>query len=157
MQEPETIIVVGYTPTALGRAAVREAVVEAKRRQARVHVVNTSRGDAYVDHNLAESDQLADLDRWLEESDVPHDVVQHVGRAEPAEEILRAVEETRAALVVIGVRRRTAVAKFLLGSTAQRVLLEAPCPVLAVKSTASDEAEELSGDAVRDQTASGGW
>ena len=38
-----------------------------------------------------------------------------------------------AELVVIGMRHRTAVGKFLLGSTAQRILLDTPCPVLSVK------------------------
>jgi nucleotide-binding universal stress UspA family protein len=38
-----------------------------------------------------------------------------------------------AALVVVGTRHRSAVCKFLLGSTAQRLVLEAACPVLVVK------------------------
>lgn len=131
--EARATLVVGFTPTGPGRAAVREAIAEARRRDAFVHVVNASRGDAYVDHTLAGADQLSELERLLTEAGVPHRVVQHVGRGEPAEEVLRAAGETGAALVVIGVRRRTPVGKFLLGSTAQRILLEAACPVLAVK------------------------
>ncbi len=130
---PELTIVVGYIPNELGAAAVRAAIDEARLRGAFLYVVNTSRGDAYVDHNLAEPDQLSEVDRMLTESGVPHQVVQRVGLGEPADEILDAVRETGAGLVVVGVRRRTPVGKLLLGSTAQRILLDAPCPVLAVK------------------------
>ena len=50
-----------------------------------------------------------------------------------AEELIRIAESTEADFIVIGLRRRSPVGKLLLGSNAQRVLLDAACPVLAVK------------------------
>ena len=126
-------IVVGYAPRAEGMAAVRAALEEARRRDGVLHVVNASSGDSYVDAGLAAPEQIEDLRRVLAESAVEHTVEQSVGRREPAEEILDAAARLSAVLVVIGLRRRTPVGKLLMGSTAQRVLLQASCPVLAVK------------------------
>ena len=52
---------------------------------------------------------------------------------DPAEELIAAADRTDAEFIVIGLRRRSPVGKLLLGSNAQRVLLDASCPVLAVK------------------------
>jgi len=52
---------------------------------------------------------------------------------EPAEDIIAVAQEVSADFIVIGLRRRSPVGKLILGSNAQRILLEAPCPVLAVK------------------------
>jgi nucleotide-binding universal stress UspA family protein len=49
--------------------------------------------------------------------------------------VLDAAEDHQADLIVIGLRRRTPVGKLFLGSTAQRIILEADCPVVAVKAT----------------------
>ena len=50
------------------------------------------------------------------------------------EDLIAVATELSAELIVIGLRRRTPVGKLILGSNAQRILLDAPCPVLAVKS-----------------------
>ena len=50
-----------------------------------------------------------------------------------AEDLLLVSGEVHAELIVIGLRRRTPVGKLILGSNAQRILLDAVCPVLAVK------------------------
>lgn len=53
---------------------------------------------------------------------------------EAAEDLLDVAAREDAELIVIGLRRRTPVGKLILGSNAQRILLDASCPVLAVKS-----------------------
>ncbi len=126
------VIVIGYAPAPPGEAALRHGLQEARLRAARVVVVNSSRGDAFVDKRFAQGDDLARLESALEESDVPWTLRQPVRGQDAAEEILAAAQESRADLIVLGLRRRTPVGKLLLGSTAQRVLLGAPCPVLSV-------------------------
>ena len=126
-------VVVGYVPTREGETALDHAMSEARSRGARLVVVNTSRGDALVDERYVDDDQLASLRAKLADSGVDHVVVHTMRGRDASEEILAVAEERRAQLVVIGLRRRSPVGKLLLGSTAQRVLLDAPCPVLAVK------------------------
>ena len=53
---------------------------------------------------------------------------------DPADDLIRVADDVAADFIVIGLRRRSPVGKLILGSNAQRVLLDSPCPVLAVKS-----------------------
>ncbi len=133
-------IVVGYTPTPGGRAALMAAVHIAEERKRPLVVVNSSRGDALADPGFA---QPADLD-WasttLEEAGIEFSIRQFVRGREASEEVLDVVEEVDAELCVIGIRRRTAVSKMILGSNAHRILMDAPCPVLAVKAVGSRSA-----------------
>ena len=55
--------------------------------------------------------------------------IRHLVRGkEPAEDLIEAAESSHAELIVIGLRRRTPVGKLILGSNAQRILLDATCP-----------------------------
>lgn len=130
-------IVVGITPTPEGNAALEAAIVEARRRNTELLLVNTTRGDSVVDPHFVPEDALAALQQRLTGEGVPHRVHQVVVRREPAEEILAAATSTRAELIVLGLRHRTPVGKLIMGSTAQRVLLDADAPVLSVKAAAS--------------------
>jgi nucleotide-binding universal stress UspA family protein len=126
-------IVVGYTPTPAGRAALSTATTEARKSDRPLVVVNTSRGDALDDPAFA---QPADLD-WvratLEEAGVTFTIRQEVRGREAADELIDVLEEVGAELCVIGIRRRSAVGKMLLGSNAYRILMDSPCPVLTVR------------------------
>ena len=50
-----------------------------------------------------------------------------------ADDLIATAEEVGAQLVVLGLRQRSPVGKLILGANAQRVLFDAPCPVLTVK------------------------
>ncbi|MFC8615905.1 universal stress protein [Micromonospora purpureochromogenes] len=126
-------VLVGYVPSALGEAALRAAVEQARFRDEPVLVVNTSRGDAYVDPRFAQESDLARVVRELTADGVPHTVRQLVRGRDAAEEIVEIAEAEEISLVVIGIRHRTPVGKLIMGSTAQEILLRVPCPVLAVK------------------------
>jgi nucleotide-binding universal stress UspA family protein len=59
-----------------------------------------------------------------------------IGRSQlsdASDAVVQIAQENDARLLVLGLRRRTPVGKLIMGSLAQRILLEATCPVLAVK------------------------
>lgn len=128
-------VVVGHVATAEGEAALTRAVEEARLREARLVVVISHRGGNDLDdaeaHELETRD--AELVARLEPSGIDFEVRRLVRGFEPAEDLIGIAEATEAELIVIGLRRRSPVGKLLLGSNAQRILLDAPCAVLAVK------------------------
>jgi nucleotide-binding universal stress UspA family protein len=128
-------IVVGYVPKSEGRAALRRAVEEAQLRKAKVVIVNSHRGGRDFDPGdaLETEGQLQEVRDQLSESGVENEIRQLVRGMDPAEDLINVAEEVGAEFIVIGLRRRTPVGKLILGSNAQRVLLDATCPVLAVK------------------------
>ncbi len=128
-------VVVGYVPKSEGEAALAAAIDEARLRDAKLVVVNSHRGGSEFDNNAstqADRDMEAVRAR-LESAGVPFDLRQLVRGFEPAEDLISIAEANDAELIVIGLRRRSPVGKLILGSNAQRVLLDAHCPVLAVK------------------------
>lgn len=125
-------VVVGYVPNPYGEVALAAGVEEARRRGSAVVVVNATLGDAYVDQRFVGESAVPALRARLAALDVPAELRQSMG-ADVASLILDVAEETDADMVVIGLKPRSPVGKVLMGSVAQRVLLDAPCAVLAVK------------------------
>ena len=136
-------IVVGYVPKPEGHAALRRAAEEARLRNARLVVVNSHRGGREFDRDdaIESEEQLENVRRELRDAGVDHEVRQLVRGMDPADDLVNVAQDVDAEIIVIGLRRRSPVGKLILGSNAQRVLLDAPCPVLAVKADETDSGQ----------------
>lgn len=134
-----TTIVVGYTSTPEGDAALARAIDEARLRHARLEVVHSRKegGDRDAEDIQRYVDKLAEIDKQLAASGIDHATHDYIQGNSPSEDILTCARNSGAELIVIGLRHRTKTGKYLLGSVAQDVLLDSPCDVLAVRAEAS--------------------
>jgi hypothetical protein len=64
-----------------------------------------------------------------QEENIPCETIVHMG-GQPHEHIVREAKKREADLIVMGTQGRTGLKKLIIGSVAQRVLANAPCPVL---------------------------
>lgn len=128
-------IVVGYVSTKEGEAALERAFEECKLRKDNLVVIHSDRGGASLSGDAARKneDDLKAVRHRIDDAGIDGEVRGLVRGKEPAEDLIVVAEETDASLIIIGLRKRTPVGKLILGSNAQRVLLDAPCDVLAVK------------------------
>lgn len=109
-----------------GVAALRAGIAEASRRRLPLAVLVLNPGTT-VPETLA--GPLKDLPPGLAAPSVtfrPED-------AEPSDAILDTADAVDATLVVVGARKRSSEGTFVMGTTTQRVLLDAAAPVLVVK------------------------
>ncbi|MET0764835.1 MAG: universal stress protein [Blastococcus sp.] len=126
-------VLVGYVPTPEGDAAYAAALDEAKRRSEPLLLLNSPKSGAPVSADVAAEAAVRELTARAETSGVELQVQQAPHSGEIADEVLRVAQEADASVIVIGMRKRSPVGKLLMGSSAQRILLDADRPVLAVK------------------------
>ena len=126
-------IVVGFTPAPPGRAALAAALDQARKGSEPLVVVNSGRGETLDDPTFAQPADLEWVRTTAEEAGVRVTIRQEMRGRDAAEELLDVLEEVDASLCVIGIRKRSAVGKMLLGSNANQILMNAPCPVLTVR------------------------
>jgi nucleotide-binding universal stress UspA family protein len=76
---------------------------------------------------------LSEAKKFYEEAGIKCSTELMIRGKDPGEDIVQYAKENQVDLIVVGVRLRSRVGKMLLGSTAQYVILKAPCPVLTFK------------------------
>ncbi|GAB3302719.1 universal stress protein [Epidermidibacterium keratini] len=128
---------VALSNTPAGDAALRAAVQEAVLRGqplAVLHVVDTSEHAADGALNASVSETVRErLDAAGAPEGLSWELVTGPTRGSLPEALLELADQAAIDLMVIGSRKRSAVGKLLMGSTVQRVLLDASVPVLVTK------------------------
>lgn len=121
-------LVVAYRDDPAGRSALAHGAAEASRSRRRLLLVHVGGADEAAG---AEDDLLENV-RRLDERGVAVELVPLRGK-DVAGALQQLVADRHAGLLVLGVRHRSAVGKMLMGSVAQRLILDLDVPVVAVK------------------------
>lgn len=126
-------ILVAYAPRPEGQAALEKGLEIAERRNEHLIVVNAGPGGAKEDLSVADARDAERVQALLARSGLNAEFKQFVRGESAISEIEALVDSLPVSLLVIGLRKRSALGKLILGSVAQDILLSVSCPVLAVK------------------------
>jgi len=128
-------ILVGYDGTNSAKEALNLAKIHAKAFDGTVAVVTSMEKGTE-----AQREEIEDAEKGLEwakslfeENEIACDTHLLIRGLTPGEDIVAFAKEHQADEIVVGVKRRSKVGKLLMGSTAQYIILQAPCPVVSVK------------------------
>jgi len=128
-------ILVGYDRSNPANDALELAKDHAMAFDADVQVVTSMAG---ANNNQYDDMQRAELGldyakALLEKNNIKCETHLLIRGLLPGEDLVKFAEDNQINEIIVGVRRRSKVSKLLLGSTAQHVILNAPCPVVTIK------------------------
>ena len=128
------------------RAALDYALSLARDYKARLILLyviqDVSIAEWYIPSTLSVADLIEDMqksawkemDKWAEEAAAKvKDVEKVVVRGVPFVEVIKVAKDRSVDMIVIGTHGRTGIDHMLFGSTAEKVVRKAPCPVLTVR------------------------
>lgn len=128
-------ILLAYVSRPEGRAALNKAIEISKERNEPLLIVNASPGGPQEDASLVPAFEVEEIEAELAAKGIQAEFKQYVRGNNAVDEINDMVETRDISLLIIGLRKRTAVGKLLLGSVAQEILMTVSCPVLCVKAS----------------------
>ncbi len=126
-------VLVAYVPRPEGQAALDKGIEIATKNNEQLVVVNAGPGGRSDDPNVVSGYEVERVEERLATLPIKTEFKVFVRGNSAIEEIEEMVQTLQVTILVIGLRKRNPVGKLLLGSMAQDILLNVPCPVLAVK------------------------
>ena len=130
-------IMICYDGTQESKQALNLARTHALAFKADIHVVNSLAGDdekKIAGIEKAEKD-LAYARVFLKEEEITCETTLLTKGMSVGENIVKFAKDNAVDEIIIGVVMKSKVGKLIFGSTAQYVILKAPCPVVTVKAT----------------------
>ena len=128
-------ILVGYDRSSVAKEALKLAKKHAKAFDAKVFILSAlaqSNELELVDIQRAEH-EMEYMVTALKEDNISCETQAIVSLLPPGEVLVQFAKENEIDEILIGLRRKSKVGKLIFGSTAQFVILNAPCPVVSVK------------------------
>ena len=129
-------ILVGYDGSNVAREALELAKKHAMLWGAKVDVVNCmaqNRDLQYEAIRKVEQNLEVEVHSILNSEKFPYETHLVISSQDSGEDLVQFAEQNKADEIIIGIRKRSKVGKLVFGSTAQYVILNAPCPVVSVK------------------------
>jgi nucleotide-binding universal stress UspA family protein len=125
-----------YEETKEAQKALKVAREHAKTWKAKLEVVNTVTRIEPLKHSAVkkmEEKMEGDVKEILTGDDPPYEVNLLLTDLTPGEQLVKFAEDQKLDQIFLGIAKKSKVGKLLFGSTAQYIILHAPCPVVTVK------------------------
>jgi nucleotide-binding universal stress UspA family protein len=126
-------ILVAYVPRPEGQVALEKGIELARQNKDNLIVVNATPGGSGEDPSRADAQDVERVEQLISVSGITAEFKQFVRGKNAVEELQDMVSAHQVSMLVIGLRRRSAVGKLIMGSMAQEILMTIDCPILAVK------------------------
>lgn len=124
-----------YDGSDAAKSALKLAQKDARRLDAKLEVANTVTRELPLKHSQIKSkeDKLnREVMDLLGGDDVPWETQLLVTSLTSGEQLIKFAQDETVDLIYIGIIKKSKVGKLIFGSTAQYVILHAPCPVVTV-------------------------
>jgi len=125
-----------YDETKEAKKALKVAQEHAKIWQAKLEVVNTITRVEPLKHSAVkkmEEKMEREVKEILGGGEPPYEVQLLLTDLTSGEQLVKFAEDQKMDLLFLGIVKKSKVGKLLFGSTAQYIILHAPCPVVTVQ------------------------
>ena len=128
-------IMVGYDRSNVAKEAVALAKKHAKAFDGKLYLLTSlaQSPELQLEDIQKAEHELESLRVSFKEDGIPCETHAIVSSLTAGEDLVQFAQDNEIEEIVIGVRRRSKVGKLLFGSNAQYIILQAPCPVVAVR------------------------